>query len=700
MEDIVSPLINNWINKVFKNGKSLSAGVTEGEVMVLLTSVIEGLACRGPPKNTSQTTSRIQTLSNITSLLEEFLTIWLTVRYGSNGPQDPEDGNDGNRSWPTGYLLVALLTRLVLRIWSLLVSLSSSSTLSPSHISDLQELLPRPVAIVTKLMMSPTRDWLFKGNDFLNIEFTMLYLECLYVSLSAIEVFSGNSLVPAHSFVSSLEVGVCDNTQQWLIYTCSKLQSLPRSNSIMDTVVCQTHQLLAQITRVFIAISDHIHACQKAAKLHLVMQESVRHSVSLDLSMKFNQLEQHLCKISQSLLNIFDTVPGIQLLSLQLLAQTGMDKVGIISDFLPRISHKSVWSMPEILDLHLELLEKAWFQLSSDYPGSPSFWSKLSHYGAPLMEGSPPIALQVTYHLSFLLSHQSFYLKSAITENVLLAYHKKMSKFFKEKVEMHEFIQRSPGGRRSKSVGKLKLEIEEESLIRQYLKLLQKMATHPSSLIPFIEDNKNLYSLFLYLSVTQFRAEVLKIFGSTLKTVSTPWEASIPQVSKLSGTKMHQHLINSLLRVAFEFHHGKTLSLCEQLITSGATMGGIGFQKVDEVHIAAQELLEVTDIWKLLEGPVMDHMLLVRDVWGLLATVVSSCDSLIPIFHANYLWDVLQVLSLSLASLLCRVQEQQGVALPAGYVRLQELCVTLLCHLLTIATVICRNREDPLKVRV
>lgn len=702
----IGPETVEWISNAFLNNQTLCSNLNDNRLLLLLLGVVEGLSCRSPPKNSSQFSACLQILFNLTDLLEELMLLWLQARNNSRSSSQSGDQ-------PSSYLCITLFSRFLLRVWFILASNSTSPFLSPSHIADLQMLLPRPITMITNISMSLSKDWLFKENRTLDAEFTFLFLESLYVSFFSINTFVGNPLVPAESFLAALQYSLYDSSQEWLVYVCSKLQSMPRNSTHWDLVIDSIHLLLSWMTREMILISDAIHSCQQAAKSQLLMQHDTAGtrpvSYSLETSLGFDKQEQRLCKISQSLLSIFDTTPNIQLLALQLLAQTGLDKVGIISDFLPRVSHSSVWSMPEVLDLYLELLEKAWFQLSPDYAGSVEFWSKVHHYVTPLLEGSCQTVLQVMYHLLFLFSHHSLYLKSALTQHVLVKYHQEMVDNFKKKIstingttEKGVAWSRNAG---NQGLVKVDFEIEEENVFCQYLKLVQKMASHPSSLVLFLDNSKNLYSLFLFLPVARFRLETLSIFGTVLKTLCTPWEASIVNSNKLSRNSTHFHLVNSLLQLAFEFREGTLVSRCNQLSLGRENVTSFNLRQVDEVHIVVQGLLDCSTVSDLVRSSLVEHLSLINDIWGILAHSTATCNVLISIMNDNHIWDVIQVLAPSLAGLLERLQqwycqEKGGIKDDKTnlLVGLQETCVSLLCHLLTMATIMCRAREDPLKV--
>ena len=558
--------------------------------------------------------------------------------------------------------------------------------------------------MVTRDSLSLNRDWLFLGNKSLDIEFSFTFLESLYASTSVMNFFNLSPHVTADNFLAVLQSVLSLECQELLVYLCSKLQSVPRQSNLYDDVLSSIHLLICQLTRELISVSGHVHSRQQAAKPQLLRKEvggAVGGAFGSDYSsirsVEFDKSEQTLCKISQSLLTIFDNVPKIQLLALQLLAETGLDKVGIIEDFLPRISHSSVWSMPDVLDLYLELLERAWFQLSPSYTGSTEFWSKVSHYATPLTQGNRGTVMQVNYHLLFLLSHSSNHLKHSLTQHILLRCHRKLMDDFRNKVYT--------GDEDYENVCKVEFEIEEEKYYYQHLKLLQKMAAHPSSLVPFIQDPHLLFSLFLFLPIPRFRPDVLVVFRGVLVTLSTPWEASVPQAHKLTNNQIHYHLVNSLLRIAYEFNPGQVNKLCHQLSSSGMSTSCLDIRQVDKVHRTIQSFLDCSEIPFLLSSSVIHHLELVKDVWEGLAVTVETCSSLLHIMNDNQIWDIIQVLAPSLASLLERLQEwkssdekKESVEEAPLLMCLQETCVSLLCQLLACAMNMCRLKDNPLKV--
>ena len=707
----IGPRVSESVTDIFTKHRFLSADtITEEHLYLLILAIIEGLTYKCHPKNNSQLSACIQSIGNLALLLEDLLDLWLRVRTDHPLQINGEAAHDSDHlEPPEGFLCTNLLYRIVLRVWLTLAQNTLFSLATPTHNTDLQELLSCPITMVTSDSLNMNKDWLFLGKQSLDVEFSFTFLESMFSCISSLNFFNANSQITAQNFVQLLQVTLSVECEQLLIYLCSKLQSLPRQTALLESVMSSFHLLLCQLTRELITLSDHIQNSQKTAKDRLLQKDSSHtstvNSYDHERAVKFDELEQRLCKISQSLLIIFDNVPNIQLLSLQLLAQTGLDKVSIINDFLPRVSHSSVWSMPEVLDLYLELLEKAWFKLSPEYTGSNEFWSKVSHYSTPLLQGGHETVTQVNYHLTFLFSHNSNSLKSALTQFILIQCHQKILEDFQKKVYK--------GGDSSKwensDIHEMEFEIEEEKLYRQHLKLLQKMASHPSSLIPFLHNPQHLFLLFLFIPIPRFRADALSVFKAVLTTLSTPWEASITHTNKLTDNKIHYHLINSLLRIAYEFKQGNIIKLCHQLSDSGKSTTCLDIRQVDGVHRMIQGFLEFSEISFLLSSTIIQHLQLVADVWEVISVTTETCTQLLHIMNNNQIWDVLQVLAPSLASLLERLQawrtsdktnneEKDSIVNESLLVPLQETSVSLLCHLLAMAMSMCRLKDDPLKV--
>jgi len=449
--------------------------VSDRVLYLLLLSVLENTAVWSGARGTSQVSSTLHLLQGVTTLFEDVIALWLQAynKSDSTPEQNPlpssagVGGNDGV-GWeaPTSSLYngVVHIARIVLRLWLILASRLLHSPLSIQQLFEVKSFLFSPIATVSTACYNLQRTGIFRGNDCLDHEFTLIILETLFACLHNINLFAMMPTCPVEDFFQVLRDCLTDGCNEWFTYLCSKLhgisgvemtqpsssestsssessksnttstQEKPKGVSNWATIMEYSHRLLIHILRELIVTSSHIQSFQKASKSALTGERLPRPVIySLEVATGFDKLTQRLCKMAQLLLDMFRAVPLIQLLSLQLLSETAKDTIGIIGNFLTNISDPSIWSNPEVLDLYLELLESIWFKLSPDYAGSPSWWEKLSNYSTLLLKAKREIVCQAVYHIQCLLSHDSTMLKSQLTKYVILPYHTHLMSQVKEK---------------------------------------------------------------------------------------------------------------------------------------------------------------------------------------------------------------------------------------------------------------------------
>ncbi len=181
--------VSEHISTIFTKHSSLSEGMTEDHLYLLLLATIEGLTYNCTPKNNTQLIACVQTISNLSLLLEDLLSLWIDSRtgrplktHGETPPFQPDRTNC--------FLFANLLYRIVLRVWLVLTQNTLMSLTTPAHNADLQALLSRPITMVTGDSLSLNRDWLFLGNKSLDIEFSFTFLESLYASTSVMNFFN------------------------------------------------------------------------------------------------------------------------------------------------------------------------------------------------------------------------------------------------------------------------------------------------------------------------------------------------------------------------------------------------------------------------------------------------------------------------------------------------------------------------------
>lgn len=746
----------NSILEALKKNKpagSPDGGVSERALYMLLLSVLESVSFQS---GTTLIDASLHLLQSITTLFEEVVGLWFKG-YGQEAmrkdlPSSLEEERKASPS-PTGssssvspppppplstvraYQGTMHIARMTLRLWVQLFSQVLYSSPSPGQLSDIKPLLFTPLATVSKACYNLRQVGVFKGNAFLDHEFTLIILETLFSSLYAVNLYS---IVPACSiedFFEGVRDTLTDGCHEWFTYLCSKLLevagshsptpppsspgpalvngscsgeqrktdgSSPKSN--WPSVLDYSYNLLSYILRELIVISSHIQAGQKASKLALAstgtgvprqhhqrqqsvdLQSSQSYvkppvSYSLEVATGFDKLTQRLSKIAQLLLDMFRTVPLIQLLSLQLLSETESDTVGTIGNFLYIISDPAVRSNSEVFDLYLELLENVWFRLSPDYTGSPSWWNKLSNYSTLLLESSCEVTCQVIYHLQCLLSHESTVFKSQVTQHVVIPFHTHLMELVKSKC-YQKVIAASTASSSSSSSGGGVVQIiqatptatttvvaegevedglssDEKEIISVFLKLLLKVASNVHSLGTFTIKSVNLYRLFLLFPLREFRSASFGVLdeclaalrGMTSSTCSSPNSGAssptgieTPTLQPSDEGTMRRTIIRILLSLAYSVQKiEKIPKQCLAIAEGKAPLPKYGLAEADMVHQLIRTTFEATPLKQLLTPMFVDHLAVVADIWELLGRLAMQDEVVTKILNKNHIWDIVEV---------------------------------------------------------
>ena len=791
------------ILEALKEGSGNSPyNISEGALYMLLLSVLESVLFQS---GTTLIEASLRLLQSITSLFEEVVGLWFQgydqeamKQELTSSMEDEEDGEDKERSSTSSrssskgatsppplstvraYQGTMHIARMTLRLWLQLFSQVLHSSPSPSQLSDVKPLLFSPLATVSKACYNLRQVGVFKGNAYLDHEFTLIILETLFSSLYTVNIYSMVPTCSIEDFFGAVRDTLTDDYQEWFTYLCSKLlevggshspsavngatenQSVSENGGSLSpspaksnwpSVLGYSHSLLSYILRELIVISSHIQVDQKASKLALTStgahpqtsdaQSSLPYfkpvSYSLEVATGFDKLTQRLSKIAQLLLDMFRTVPLIQLHSLQLLSETETDTVGTIGNFLSIISDPAIRSNSEVFDLYLELLENVWFRLSPDYTGSPSWCNKLSNYSTILLESSREVTCQVIYHLQCLFSHESTVLKSQITKHVIIPFHTHLmtlvkSKCYQKITASSSTATANVGGSvdgalmTAPSTSAVEGEVEdglnsdEKEIISVFLKLLLKVASNVHSLGTFTSESVNLYRLFLLFPLREFRCAsfavldeclaALRGMSSSTSTCSSPTsEASSPTGTDTPSLQasdkgiLRKTIIRILLSLAYSVRKiEKIPKQCLEIAEGTALLPKYGLAEADTVQDLIRTMFECTPLKELLVPMFVDHLAVVADIWELLGRLAMQDDVVALILTKNHIWGVVEVLAPSLCSLLSRVQQRMSREKDLGdaemYVdSLKEHSVSLLSHLLTLAHFICWQKYDN-KVRL
>ena len=784
------------ILEALKEGSGNSPyNISERVLYMLLLSVLESVLFQS---GTTLIEASLRLLKSITSLFEEVVGLWFQgydqeamKQELTSSMEDEEDAEDKERSSTSSrssskgatsppplstvraYQGTMHIARMTLRLWLQLFSQVLHSSPSPSQLSDVKPLLFSPLATVSKACYNLRQVGVFKGNAYLDHEFTLIILETLFSSLYTINIYSMVPTCSIEDFFGAVRDTLTDDYQEWFTYLCSKLlevggshspsavngatenQSLSENGGSLSSspaksnwpsVLGYSHSLLSYILRELIVISSHIQVDQKASKLALTStgappqtsdaQSSLPYFkpvfYSLEVSTGFDKLTQRLSKIAQLLLDMFRTVPLIQLHSLQLLSETETDTVGTIGNFLSIISDPAVRSNSEVFDLHLELLENVWFRLSPDYTGSPSWWNKLSNYSTLLLESSREVTCQVIYHLQCLFSHESTVLKSQITKHVIIPFHTHLMTLVKSKCYQRitassstatAYVGGSVDGAlmTATSTSAVEGEVEdglnsdEKEIISVFLKLLLKVASNVHSLGTFTSESVNLYQLFLLFPLREFRCAsfavlheclaALRGMSSSTSTCSSPTSEAATDIPNHQGSN-EGLLCKTIVRILLSLAYSQTVRKMERIpkhcleITEGtALLPKYGLAEADTVQQYIRTTFEDTPLKDLLVPTFVDHLAVVADIWELLGRLAMQDEVVALILINNHIWDVVEVLAPSLCSLLSRVRQRMSREKDLGeaemYVdSLKEHSVSLLSHIVTLAHFICWQKSD------
>lgn len=470
--------------------------VNDRDLYMLLFSVLESVSSLQGARGTSKISSTLRLLQSVTTLFEDTLGLWLqlhnttgmgaglTWRAAKDGQSRRTRSADhitvdgGESSEGLCYSGPLHLARITLRLWTTLSSQLLHSSLQDQHLAEIQPLLHAPLEAISTACYNLQQAGVFRGNDSLDHEFTLIILEGLYSGLYALNLYPGVPTCQISNLYEGLRDVLTDGCQEWFAYLCSKLhgvsgssrhtpsavvvvgvserngdrgvQGSPVSEDVLKEgsdwmpILRYSYSLLTCILTELLSTSSHIKSCQQAFKQALASTGNSFKSpassfpfqqpivYNLEVATGLDKLTFRLSKMAELLLSMFKEVPQVQLLSLQLLSETTKDTIGVIGNFLSIIADESIYSNPKVLDPYLELLEDVWFRLSSDYSGSAP-WGKLSNYSHLLMESGHQVACQVIYHLQCLFSHNSSTLRSQLTKRVVIPYHTHLMKLVKEK---------------------------------------------------------------------------------------------------------------------------------------------------------------------------------------------------------------------------------------------------------------------------
>ena len=686
---------------------------TDQTLHFLLLATLESVATQKvETRSTMQIGSTLHLIDSLTTLFKDTVALWLQLNNQSNETDltssssvNGEDGVDlTESSCESSYQGLVYVARTVLRLWSALSSQVLRSNLTTQQAEEIKSYLSSPILTISKACYNLRRVGLFCGNECLDHEFTLMILETVLACLHGANLLALVVTCHGEDVIQVFRDCLSDGCHEWFTYLCSKLHALAETDGVClqtsgwGRVMDNSYALLAAILRELIQTAEHIKLFQRASKSALSGEVAFRQiTYTVELSRDFDKLTIRMSKLANVVLDCFKQVSVLQLLSLQLLSETASDTVEIISNFLGNILDPAIQGNAEVLDHYLELLENVWFRLSPDYSGSATLWKKLSNYFTLLCDANRGTMHQVLYHIQCLFSHESTMLKSQLTQHVVLPLHTHLITRVREKlygdgtsgegiahahVEWNENV----------------LEEDEKTVIVLFLKLLNKVVSHPSSVQSFLSDTRYLYSLFLLLPVSSFCPATLTVAEQCLKTLQKypPNSLLAGREGDTSGTQ--KTLLKIFLKLGFSMPVDRIMDLCLAIADGKISLPTFGIGEVDRVHKRLQDTFENPPLSSLLSPAFINHFSIIANVWEILARLAPHGPLVLTILRDNYVWDVVSNFSPILGSLLTRIQQQiEGGTLEAGNANvclLQELAVSLLSNLMSMAHFLCWQRRE------
>ena len=680
----------------------------------LLLATLESVATQKvETRSTMQIGSTLHLIASLTTLFTDTVALWLQLNNQSNETNhtssslpysvNGEDGVDITESPPceSSYQGLVYVARTVLRLWSALSSQVLRSNLTTQQAEEVKSYLSSPILTISEACYNLRRVGLFCGNECLDHEFTLMMLETVLACLHSANLLALVVTCHGEDVIQVFRDCLSDGCHEWFTYLCSKLHAVAEADgaclqtSGWGRVMDNSYALLAAILRELIQTAEHIKLFQRASKSALSGEVAFRQiSYTVELSRDFDKLTIRMSKLANVVLDCFKQVSVLQLLSLQLLSETASDTVEIISNFLGNILDPAIQGNAEVLDHYLELLENVWFRLSPDYSGSATLWKKLSNYFTLLCDANRGTVHQVLYHIQCLFSHESTMLKSQLTQHVVLPLHTHLITRVREKLYGNQTSGESTGHRVEWNENAL--EEDEKTAIVLFLKLLNKVVSHPSSVQLFLSDTRFLYSLFLLLPVSSFCPATLTVAEQCLKTLQK-YPLLTGREGDISGTQ--KTLLKIFLKLGFSMPVDRIMDLCLAIADGKISLPTFGIGEVDRVHKRLQDTFENPPLSSLLSPAFINHFGIIANVWEILARLAPHGPLVLTILRDNYVWDVVSDFSPILGSLLTRIQQQiDGGTLEAGNANvclLQELAVSLLSNLMCMAHFLCWQRREP-----
>ena len=639
---------------------------------LLLLSVYEGLCFKSGLYSLARISDCVQQLHSVTNLLNDTINHWsrccLQLRDAS--------------SVSAGKTTLFYVTAILVRIWLSVPAQFSHITTT----EDLKTIVSKPLSSIITACVNLKMNQ-YDASPAMSQELGIVALEMLYSVLSYVDICNQG---PTHSLsvVTPLMQSILtDECNGIFLYLVAKL-CISSSFTVSKDGEGKGIQLLVagiidKLTSIASYIGNERSRCIKPSTVK-IKNTSMSDGVGLAES---EVMIRHISKLAMSLFGICGDLPDIQISLIRLLSQTVCDPVVIIEMFLPSLPSRlpSFYDNPSILSLYLDLLEKAWFQQSSDVGGDSKWWEILGNYLKLLKCSDHTVVLEVLYHIQCILGHSSVPLKTHLCQYVVGPFLSDQLKLFKDGLTSNTEVDPSDKKRYN-------------SLVFLLLKLVAKVVSEVSCL-QLLAEAGVVQLLFVLLLSDEFHDSTVKLLQAILLlNAECKTQDSLPAVLKTIILQVMHSVLKIMVSLSSTATVRKTiLSVADT--SKPLHTGLLSEVDVDQAHSGiVKYFVKKSLAVNLVKDEFCHDFKICSSLWGIIACVVTEDTWLLKYASDSNLWELVMVMAPGLGAFLATIKKLETVEDLVE--QLCETSIVVLCRQLQLACCFMSTKESGKTVSV
>ena len=641
---------------------------------LLLLSLYEGLCYKGDLYSLARLPDCIQQLQSVTNLLNDVINHWskCCLQLRDSG------------ATLTNRTTLFYVTAILVRIWlSIPVHFPHITTAE-----DLKALVVKPLSSIITACVNLKVDT-YDSNPALSQEFGVVALELLYTALCYVDI---SSKCPSHSlnvitpFMENILTDECNSIFMYLVSKLCISSVFPSSKEGEGKEVqLLVAGIIDRLTSVASYISSERNRCLKPST-EKVRNGSLNSSVNL---VESEVMIRNISKFAMTLFGICGDLPDIQISLIKLLSQTVCDPVVIVETFLPSLPARlpSFFDNPSILSLYLDLLEKAWFQQSSDIGGDSSWWEILVNYLKLLQCSEYTIVLEVLYHIQCILGHSSVSLRTHLCRYVVGPFLSNQLKLFKDGLTSVTSVDSNERKRYN-------------SFILLLLKLFHKVVSDESCL-ELLADAGVVQLIFVLLLSREFCDNTVKLLQAILMLNSDrKTGGDLPAALKTIVLQV----MHSILKIVMSLSSAATIKKVILAMVDSAKPLRTGLFTeidIDLVHTGIVKQFESKKLsLELIREEFYNDFQICSSLWDVIASIATKDEWLLKYIADSHVWELVKVMAPSLGIFLTHTRQVSNVHHGNGLVQgLQRTSVMVLCKQLQLACCFLKSKESQITVR-